>query len=288
MARSMLLHAGMFSVAELMKTCTLIAEMRQMRGGAAEESKRRERLLKVAEHGLGLLRYEFAIAWLRNGFPRINLGHKHAAALMATHTPRDNVLDARAPWSAFLVDVPRGLVTDGDHEVSLATVYVRQDRVYIEFGDGVQESNAWIQAVALPDLGSLRSLGPAPDMIGRLIFGVCMEMTCPTFKDRASLGPRPVKRDPRTGEPKTWTFQLTRDVKVDVRDAVRDYVRGVTRNSPTVQTLVRGHWRRQPFGKGGTERKNIFVEPYWRGPEDAPIALRKHVVTAPETPLRGG
>jgi len=48
--------------------------------------------------------------------------------------------------------------------------------------------------------------------------------------------------------------------------------------SPTVQCVVAGHWKMQPCGPGGSERKRIFIEPYWRGPEDAPIAIRPHVL----------
>ena len=38
----------------------------------------------------------------------------------------------------------------------------------------------------------------------------------------------------------------------------------------TVRTLVTGHWRRQVCGPRNTERKLIFVRPFWRGPEGAP------------------
>ena len=89
-----------------------------------------------------------------------------------------------------------------------------------------------------------------------------------------AIGPRPIQY--KRGEPQTWTFQLARDVKIDCRAAVRDYVRGLAASSPVVQSLVRGHWKRQPHGPGGTERKTIFIEPYWRGPEEAPIAVRAH------------
>lgn len=35
-----------------------------------------------------------------------------------------------------------------------------------------------------------------------------------------------------------------------------------------VRQLVRGHRKHQPFGPGRSERKEIFVAPYWRGPDD--------------------
>lgn len=38
------------------------------------------------------------------------------------------------------------------------------------------------------------------------------------------------------------------------------------------RVLVRGHWRRQPCGPRNTERKIIWVEPFFRGPEDGPVS----------------
>lgn len=73
--------------------------------------------------------------------------------------------------------------------------------------------------------------------------------------------------------------RLTRDVKVDCRQHVRDYIRGASDRTLSVQHMVRGHWKMQKHGEGGAQRKFIHVEPYWRGPDDAPIALRNHVLT---------
>ena len=44
----------------------------------------------------------------------------------------------------------------------------------------------------------------------------------------------------------------------------------------TVRTLVSGHWRDQPCGAGLKDRKRIWIEPFWRGPEGVPITHRPH------------
>lgn len=36
-----------------------------------------------------------------------------------------------------------------------------------------------------------------------------------------------------------------------------------------VKHVVRGHWKMQPHGPGSTERKRLWVMPYWRGPDEA-------------------
>lgn len=46
-----------------------------------------------------------------------------------------------------------------------------------------------------------------------------------------------------------------------------------------VRTRVSGHWRNQPHGPGKTLRKLIFIAPFWRGPEDAPVSAPRHEVT---------
>ena len=44
----------------------------------------------------------------------------------------------------------------------------------------------------------------------------------------------------------------------------------------TVRSLVSGHWRDQPCGVGLKDRKRIWIEPFWRGPEGVPITQRTH------------
>lgn len=108
------------------------------------------------------------------------------------------------------------------------------------------------------------------DMVGRLALGVLLEFEREEHRAKRASGPN--KRD-RRGPPRAWVFQFCRGVKCDVRAAVTDYCRGGG-SSPSVQTLVRGHWKNQVCGQARTGRKRIHVEPYWRGPEDAPIAVR--------------
>lgn len=48
--------------------------------------------------------------------------------------------------------------------------------------------------------------------------------------------------------------------------------RGENGNPLRVRTLVAGHHQRYAVGKGRTERVWKWIAPYWRGPEDAPVA----------------
>ncbi len=110
-----------------------------------------------------------------------------------------------------------------------------------------------------------------------------LELGTPFFQEQIKLGPRPYRGIKRRNSPfpLEWNIRLTRDVLVDARAGLRAYCLGTTGTSPTVQVLVRGHYRRQPCGAGGLERRIIQIEPYWRGPEDGPIGVRSHVLGEP-------
>lgn len=225
--------------------------------------------------------------WRWCGYPRLVLSHKHAASLMCTNMGSDVLPDLRPPWPAFAVDVPLGLVKDQDG-YNVASMIATIDA-----------TGAWAVAMAdHPDAkldfisgdGGLTSLlveereshnkYPHRPLLARLVVGAALEAT----QLRISTNPSkaaPIKRDRRTGFPETITFQIRRDIKVDCRQYVSDVCSGRASSAPTVQSLVKGHTKRQAFGKGNAQRKFIFVEPYWRGPEDAPIALRSHVLVDP-------
>ena len=297
-------------VLNMMAMGSFLAE--RLRGGIAEYERSVREMVPEAPpdatdgtkcaRAIARLNRRWSCAWCQNGFPRVTLGHKHAAALMATRTRSESIPDARPPWSAFLVDVPSGLLAwndlklrefwpDGTETVTPLNVNVEHVCVLADGTETVMLPVAGPQTLTMIHSGVGKGVAgfgdfedcnvPGFTLLGRLVLGVCMEMTSTTYKG-GSLRPQPVKRDPRTGEPRTWTFQLTRDVTVDCRDAVRAYSQGKTHSSPSVQCLVRGHWKQQRCGKSGAERKNIFVEPYWRGPEEAHIALRKHAMKHPD------
>lgn len=64
-------------------------------------------------------------------------------------------------------------------------------------------------------------------------------------------------------------------IKVD-RTEERTESMGDGTRKVTVRSLVSGHWRDQPCGKDKLDRKRIWIEPFWRGPEGAPITQKRH------------
>lgn len=260
------------------------------------------------EAALVATQYRLAIEWFRAGLPKVVIGHKHAAALMCTRMPQDVAPELLMPWSAFMVDVPDGLIpvhdTPGMHVRHVGLMKVHLPASYV---GGNPDARGSIKCVcigsdptgslgyrtsiatifeAVDDLRELAARADKYDCIDggqpmclalRLLLGVVAELNQP--REAATIessGSRP--RTNRRGEPIVTTFTLARDISVDCRAAVREYISGSRGSSPTVQSLVRGHWKKQPCGAARSDRKLIFVEPYWRGPETAPIALRAHVL----------
>lgn len=74
-------------------------------------------------------------------------------------------------------------------------------------------------------------------------------------------------------------YEIGTEVKLErpLRDAARAFcMRGEAHKKWKLDKrfIVRGHWKRQPCGPGATERRLRFVEPYWKGPADAPVVAR--------------
>lgn len=237
--------------------------------------------------------------WLTCGFPQVVVGHKLAASLCATTISKESTRTVVSPWRTFLVLVPTGLlpgVAPGTSDpsptdevvgifvtgdiVRRAIVFFSHDMFFAPLDSSTEEEEEQVlESVGrkLVPWGS-EHVTPVIEMSIRLALGAMIELDSKEHRDRRQ-GQPPRYNPPRRGSPlpKAWTFQLARNVKVDVREAVRSYCVGAGK-SPTVQILVRGHSKRQACGPGLADRKWITIEPYWRGPEDAPIAVRSHVL----------
>lgn len=82
----------------------------------------------------------------------------------------------------------------------------------------------------------------------------------------------------RRAPPNHRNVVVGRPIAVNLSQEVRALSRGESRQScPAMfQSLVRGHYKRQFFGEARAHRKVIWVEPYWRGPEGAPLLARPY------------
>ena len=77
----------------------------------------------------------------------------------------------------------------------------------------------------------------------------------------------------------TATYVVAKNVEIDLRPQVQQYVEGGKKTSTgdrklTCQFPVRGHWRDQACGPGMAFRRPTWIAPFWKGPQDARILLR--------------
>lgn len=113
----------------------------------------------------------------------------------------------------------------------------------------------------------------------RLVAGLLLAIqNAANFRERRVPAKAARRWEGKREEPAHRVVVVGSPIQVDCRAEIANYfiAHGPSRKGapPTVQVLVRGHFKRQVVGVGRTGRKVIFVEPYWRGPEDAPIFTR--------------
>lgn len=242
--------------------------------------------------------------WARWGYRQVVMSHKLAASLMCTKLTQSAADQIEPPWPTFVVEVPDGLASLEDSDGNLHSVRnVLAGRW--DFSDGTQRWGFCAQCLDSPvsiwrfgmhgsELSEERPGSDLPDafeesitdvdgrtasLLGRLITGVCLTMSDPSnvkMPEEPKLGKKRGGKLRDSGEPKVRTCFLKRATNVDCRETVQEYIRNGSskmRGALSVQTMVAGHWKAQRFGVGGSQRKVIHVEPYWRGPEDAPISV---------------
>jgi hypothetical protein len=117
-------------------------------------------------------------------------------------------------------------------------------------------------------------------MARALILGTCLYLSGdPREREQRlqdegmSLRTRVSKQRDGDQMPPYTEYELQSSIKLNLHHGIRDYVLHGG-STPSVQTLVAGHWKRVAIGQGRKDRKLVHVKPYWRGDVDAPISVR--------------
>lgn len=245
-----------------------------------------------------------AVKWVDCGCPRLLIDDKFAALMISTDVKSDD--DIQPPYDAFEMRVPKGLLLPkGGGDITFIQVF--RCKIFGEYLWSYRAVAANVERVAHtefehPTVTYRRVLVKSKDLryinedeaakykttrnsheslltecIGKLIASTCVALSDPDMvRERKTSKGRGCKTKRLSGAPNVREFVVGKPVKIDCRQAVRDYIAGETGkgNKLTVQTLVRGHWRNQAHGVGRQLRKMIHIEPFWRGPEDAKILTK--------------
>lgn len=240
--------------------------------------------------------------WADQAFPVLAMGHKYAASLMATSIPSEYAAEIIPPFKAFMIEIPNGLIDVRDDQgVSWNVRYA-----LVQFLENIPGVFVWNYVLITEGSITLWRHGVPTNLlteakpehvtswedysfsfkidshddrvnvvIGRLILGACLALSSKDSSKPIGKSHSCPSGSLRTSpEPLVRVFQLGRPIVVDCRQTIKDYLSGEKHSAPSVQKLVRGHWQRQPYGAQSSLRKWIQKEPYWRGPEGAPILQR--------------
>jgi len=91
-----------------------------------------------------------------------------------------------------------------------------------------------------------------------------------TSKPQAGGGSKGSKTEPPL--PTVWMLGHEVKLSTEVKKMASEAALGKTKHAlpgwhVRVRFVVRGHWRNQPHGEGRQERKRIWIQPFWKGPE---------------------
>jgi hypothetical protein len=194
--------------------------------------------------------------WPLDSFARLEVGHKLAAALCVTDVPED--MDVHHPWEVWSLIAPDGLIG----KVRRVWCY-KAHALFAVMQDGsIIHRASELQWAAMENL----------------VRGTCLAISSGTVVSEQSSARTPALRRRVPGAPDFLQvrFKLAADVKIDLRDHVAAMLSGEPGAKLTVQFLVRGHWRNQRHGPDNSLRKTIWIEPFWKGPEESRVLLRAH------------
>ena len=251
--------------------------------------------------------------WCGTGLHQIRMGHKMLAALLASSASPSIANCVKPPWPVFHIELPSDflyLVNDVTACRECVTgVTVAYEPWHMDIANGVtlspgwryitytREGGVWTHSGSTEYIGESAFTkdnaytpfeGATSDdtltyrMLCRLILNTCLAMSDPTNIRSKPAKPRPHYNGPsykRNGQPDTQTYVLGREHIIDVREVVRDYLMtGKVGKGLTVQVLVAGHYKLQHYGPNNTQSKVIWIEPYRKGPEDAPVLVSTGVL----------
>lgn len=227
--------------------------------------------------------------WTESGYPTVRCDGELGAALMLTDSS-GATLEPQLPWKAFLIHVPpdtlhyryqgkeptpvESLLVSYSGDVFMVTLVGPEPSMpfSIAWGSSLEEllrsRDTWTQHAIVAELAV------------NLVRGVLLQIQAGRLTRVKAQKPASGHRWRRPGElPATQDFVLGTPIREgrDYLGAVRSIARGTQRYGK-VQWLVRGHQRWQACGPRHTERKLIWVEPFWKGPVDAPVRVREHVL----------
>lgn len=274
----------------------------------------RDRVLQI---GLGhfltspekQLQLIWSARWVQLAFPTVEVGAKLAASLIGTSMRGVDPETCRPPWRAFAIRVPAGLLhlqrgsgeLDQVHTIQVATDAGQRWAIFVQAGF----VSAWVRGLTTQDLltdarweDDEENADHSADynagideidernllMARRLVRSLVIWLADPERRSAARQPPPSPKarraRRARGEAERAFSpdrYVVSAPVQIDCRPHLAAYSCGTARTLH-VRSIVRGHFKPRLGARLG---RNVWVEPYERGPKDAPLAIRIHVAEEP-------
>lgn len=237
--------------------------------------------------------------WADGGLATITTRHDYASALMLTERKSTDLDDIIVPWKTFRTMIPDGLVkyhsshiVGDEKECSINRLIVGElgPENYQILGIITDPSgyNSLLPIVKGPSIDSIlyyQHEETAFNMCINLVHGLLRTMQhTRNWKETEKKNKFGVIRQSMRRPPPTHRNVVCgKPMNVNLTPVVKSIIRGELKRGPKIPSMfqcqVRGHFKRQVIGIGRTGRKVVWIEPYWRGHEDAPIMVRDYRIS---------
>jgi len=244
-----------------------------------------------------ILQILWQLRWYESAFPVLKISARFAAAAMMTSVASNLHEEVETPWKAFMIELPKGEDVLYQHDLERRAHPVRWIQVLRTDATGPKwtiflhsptspislnrvscTTSELLSFLGLHD--PLHELNDSDERAGILAGRIVVSAVCAatTFNPSSggNIGTGKKKRSEKY--PTARVFQITEPVDIDLAPTMRNLQLSPGGRLLNIQSVVRGHRKRQPYGPRNVERKWIWIQPYWRGPEEAPIAVRPHVL----------
>jgi hypothetical protein len=219
------------------------------------------------------------LAWARHGYNVMDLSASFVAAMLLTDARAIDVSEVRMPFGGVLMLLPDGFAqgAEGASYTKIHATELPGGHLSLCASDGARVIDTLIQRDGLTwdSFDGLPSdvTDAADQRSARTIRQVAFCALAYVGAVQSSMERRdaaPKRRRARVADgatPRLWDVGRTIQIHPHLVRAARGGAREIAFRLK-YQHIVRGHYREQPHGPRRSERKRIWIAPFWKGPED--------------------
>jgi hypothetical protein len=227
------------------------------------------------------------LAWARHGYNVMELSASFVAAMLLTDARAIDVAEVRMPFGGILMLIPDGFArgAEGASYTKIHMTELTGGHLSLCASDGARMIDTLIRRDGLTwdsfdDLpGDLADEDQrAAHTVRQIVFcALAYVGAVQSSMERRDAAPR--KRSAHVAEraPCLWSVGRTIQIHPDLVRAARGGAREISFRIKH-RHIVRGHYREQPHGPRRSERKRIWIAPFWKGPTDGAALVHTYQI----------